>query len=360
MDGDEIDVVATGEDTATGRYSVAVPRAGWYPACRSTALGRPHAFTFMDTPLVAYRDDNGNPHVLLDRCPHRNAPLSAGRVHGDGTLECGYHGWRFDGGGALTAVPGLPGAIPNRCVPSHATFERDGFVWFWGQPDAPPVGGPIALPDMGDRNPGEVVFAWDLECTMHAALENSLDVPHTAFLHGGIFRGAGRTNEITATRRPIAGGAEVQFDGEPVGLGRIKPPGDATFQHWDRFLLPCVAQIEYRVPRRDGGDWLRIVNTIAHLPLAPMRTRAWFVVRFSTPLPARVAAPIVLARGKGILKQDARMLALQTEQALKFGGERYASTELDLLGPTIWRLLRAAERGEPTDAVPERSVTFRA
>ena len=47
-------------------------------------------------------------------------------------------------------------------------------------------------------------------------------------------------------------------------------------------------------------------------------------------------------RGRGILGQDADMLARQAETTRRFGGERYTSTELDLMGNGIWRLLRQA------------------
>src|SRR3954454_2607039 len=96
--------------------------------------------------------------------------------------------------------------------------------------------------------------------------------------------------------------------------------------------------------------------------MAPFRTRAWFVVRFSTPGPASLVRPIVLARGRGILRQDAQMLARQAETVRRFGGERYTSTELDLLGNGIWRLLRQAERSdgdEPAPVEPPRTVTFK-
>ena len=50
-----------------------------------------------------------------DRCPHRLAPLSAGRVEG-GRLRCPYHGWEFDRHGRCTLIPSNgPGApIPAR------------------------------------------------------------------------------------------------------------------------------------------------------------------------------------------------------------------------------------------------------
>jgi phenylpropionate dioxygenase-like ring-hydroxylating dioxygenase large terminal subunit len=350
------------------RISVAFPTAAWYPACQSSDLGnKPLAISLMERPVVVYRDASGTARALEDRCPHRNLALSLGRVHGDGTLECGYHGWRFAGDGRCTAVPGLcdgAGAdVAPRTVPSHATHEQDGFVWVWATADSQPDGAPLVLPPMHGMGAGEVVFPIDLECTLHAALENSLDVPHTAFLHHGIFRNGDQAqNEITAVRRDIPGGVEVQFLGEPVGFSgiRLGRARDLTFDHWDRFLLPSTAQIEYRV-----GSWLRIVNTILHLPMAPTLTRAWFVVRWSTPVPAPALRPIFSVRGRKILAQDARVLAEQAATIRRFGGERYTSTELDLLGPAIWRLLRQAEKGETPRGgddpdVRERTVTLRA
>jgi len=353
----------------TGPYSVAFPRCWWYPVARSSELRRrPLAVSLMDTPLAVFRGAGGEPAVLLDRCAHRNYPLSLGRVTDDGVLECGYHGWAYDGGGQCVRVPGLAdGGAPlahTRHVQSHAAVEQDGIVWAWGVPDAEPAGRPFALPIVEGPGAGEVVLRWDLECTLHAALENALDVPHTAFLHRGIFRG-GNPRPITAVRRPVEDGVEVQYLGEPVGMGPIRLRDDAgrTFDHWDRFFLPSIAQIEYAV---DG--WFRIVNTIVHLPLSPFRTRAWFVVRFQSRLPAAVVRPVVLQRGKQILRQDARALARQTERIRGLGGERYASTDLDLLGNAIWHLLRHAERAERPESgdvasevtVSERTVVFEA
>jgi phenylpropionate dioxygenase-like ring-hydroxylating dioxygenase large terminal subunit len=316
----------------------------------------------MDTPVVLFRDGDGKARALVDRCPHRNAPLSLGRVNADGNLECGYHGWRFDGAGECAAVPGLLTGEANasaRTAEHFATHESDGFVWIWGEANADPGGQrPFELPAL-EPNMVEVVFDYDLDCTMHAAIENALDVPHTAFLHRGIFRGGSKapTKPITAERHDLEGGVEVQYLGEPVGMGPIQlgKKTNLTFDHWDRFFLPSVAQVEYRV---DG--WLRITNSILHLPMSAFRTRAWFVVRFWTKAPPSVVKPIVLARGKQILKQDAFMLKAQTENTKQFGGERYTSTDLDLLGNAIWRLLRLAEKGEVVDVdLPPRQVSFR-
>ena len=47
-----------------------------------------------------------------------------------------------------------------------------------------------------------------------------------------------------------------------------------------------------------------------------------------------------------IFAQDERILRHQSETIRRFGGEHFASTELDVLGQHILRLLRRAGRGE--------------
>jgi phenylpropionate dioxygenase-like ring-hydroxylating dioxygenase large terminal subunit len=336
--------------------SVAVPRPAWYPAATSTELGRrkPVSLALMDSPLVAFRDRAGRAGVLADRCPHRNAPLSLGRVSDEG-LQCPYHGWCFAPGGECTSIPGIAVDVSaRRGVPSHATVERDGIVWFWSEPDEAPVGQPYALPDLGPRS-RQVSFHLDIEATMHATIENTLDVPHTAFLHRGLLRGAA-PSEIRAVRRAIPGGVEVQYFGEPFGIGFIRPPSDTELEHFDRFLLPCIAQVEYR-----AGPWLQIVNTVVHLPMSATRTRTWFVLRAaSEKLPSRLVETVIRLQGPHVAKQDARMLAAQTGNVQRFGGESYSSTEMDLFGTAVWRLLRAAEKGETPPEIAPREIVFRA
>ena len=58
----------------------------------------------------------------------------------------------------------------------------------------------------------------------------------------------------------------------------------------------------------------RLVNTIVHLPLSAQRTRAWFIVQYWSRLPAALVRPIVHVRGRQILRQDGRALALRTER----------------------------------------------
>jgi hypothetical protein len=58
------------------------------------------------------------------------------------------------------------------------------------------------------------------------------------------------------------------------------------------------------------------------------------------------------------LRQDGVILGLQSAAIRRFAGEHFTSTEIDVLGPHIWKLLAAAQTGERTAAF-EHHVTMR-
>lgn len=330
--------------------SLEVPRIldDWYVLARSTELARaPIARELYGRPIVLFRDGSGRAAALVDRCPHRNVPLSAGRVE-RGELECPYHGWRFTGDGHCAAVPGLAGEADHRSrrCGSYAVTERDGFVWVWATEGASPMREPFALPLVHDHSYATVHQTLDLAGTVHAVAENALDVPHTAYLHRGLFRGTGTTNEIEVRVRRYHDHVEAEYIGEPRPeglLGRVLAPRGGVVEHFDRFFLPSIAQVEYRLGES------HVQATIALTPQDDRRTRMHGLVSFRLPfLPPRLAQPIgqlLRPLALAVLKQDARVLAKQDATIARHGETRFASTELDVLGPSILKLMRQAERG---------------
>ena len=346
--------------------SVARVLDDWYVVARSADVSRrPVSRTLLGIPLVLFRGDGGV-SALLDRCPHRNAPLSRGRVTG-GRLECGYHGWQFDTGGRCRHVPGLcseaHGKGKGRHVEAFPTTESNGFVWVYPTAGAKPTRPPYRFPHIDDRRYTTVRQIIDVEGTVHATAENALDVPHTHFLHRGLFRNEGARHTIDVVVRRWHDRVEAQYIGEPrpEGLiGRLLAPGGGIVEHFDRFLLPSIAQVEYRL-----GDDAHLVATTALTPITDWRTRMFGVVTFRLRrLPPKVGAlagRLLKPLGLAILRQDAAMLRAQTATIRRFGGERYVSTELDVLGPAILRLLRQAERGRaaPTNEPTEKRLQMR-
>ena len=77
----------------------------WYVAAlgRELKAERPIQRIVYDFPLALFRDENGHPVAVLDRCLHRGAQLSEGRIErnerGHHCLVCPYHGWTYNGDG---------------------------------------------------------------------------------------------------------------------------------------------------------------------------------------------------------------------------------------------------------------------
>jgi len=324
-------------------------RQAWYVLCTSLELpagGRPLKRRLYGAPIVLFRGADGQPGALLDRCPHRDVPLSQGFVKG-AHLQCAYHGWEFDCAGHCQRIPSLLGEIdkPARRATAYVLREQQGFVWAWGDPETEPVGEPFRFA-YAERDDYLVVHNQvRAQASLHAVAENALDVPHTAFLHGGLFRNdKAERNRIHCVLTRGADQVECEYQGEPRPEGlvaRLLSPSGGIVTHFDRFTLPCIVEVEYAL-----GTENHIVNAAALTPADDYETVLYAVVAVKTRLPAWLVRPVVQPLALRIFRQDATILELQTASIEHFGQARYVSTEVDLLGPQILKLLTRAASGE--------------
>ncbi|MDX0001592.1 Rieske 2Fe-2S domain-containing protein [Sinorhizobium meliloti] len=146
------------------------------PLCLVSKIGRqPVAASVAGEDFVVFRGDEGRIGVLIDRCPHRGMRLSRGRVTG-GTLECPYHGWRFDVNGCGQS-PANPGITPRaRAV---EVTEAGGVVWIRRpRPDSTP------LPSL-DMSGFQLIHRafCDIDAPMLAVLDNFTEIEHTGTGH---------------------------------------------------------------------------------------------------------------------------------------------------------------------------------
>jgi phenylpropionate dioxygenase-like ring-hydroxylating dioxygenase large terminal subunit len=334
----------------TGNSSAARILDDWYVACTSEELdaaktkATPLATMLYGMPLVLFRAGS-EVSALLDRCPHRNVPLSDGVVEGD-RLRCGYHGWVFDGRGSCREIPTLRGDPSGKArnVPRFAAREQDGLVWVYATPDVEPVRDPYVFRFVRDPRYRSGTEVFEVEGTIHAVAENALDVPHTAFLHSGLFRKSGAGNQIEVVVRRWQDRAEAEYIGEPRPpgvVGKLLAPQGGVVEHFDRFVLPSITEVEYKL-----GDRSHICTISALTPITETRTRLTAIISFRLPVPAGLVTPVLGPLARAIFKQDARVLERQRASIDRFGGEAFASSEVDTLGPQILRLLRNAERGD--------------
>jgi len=143
---------------------------------------RPMAMTIANERLVLFRDENGKPAALIDRCPHRGVALSLGCVSG-GEIQCPFHGWRFAGDGANKLTPWNPDAKrENLSAIALPAREIGGLLWIYTAPGAPPL---EPEPSASLFLPGVSVSGRSVLWGVHwsRVMENMLDSPHAAFVH---------------------------------------------------------------------------------------------------------------------------------------------------------------------------------
>jgi phenylpropionate dioxygenase-like ring-hydroxylating dioxygenase large terminal subunit len=161
-------------------------RRFWYPVIPECLLkSGPKPFTLLGRELVLWVGADGKAVAMDDRCPHRHARLSKGWIL-DGQLQCGYHGWTFDGEGRCTRIPQKDDDDPaGISVPRYRTAQRYGYVWVTLEE-------PLAeLPEVEeDADPGfrriyEFYEPW--KCSGLRLMENSFDNAHFSFVHRNTF-----------------------------------------------------------------------------------------------------------------------------------------------------------------------------
>ena len=165
----------------------------WHPIAYRAEIGKsPLAVRLMGRPIVLFETAEGVA-VLEDRGPHRNAPLSAGRIVA-GQIECPYHGWRFDRAGQCRHVAGSnePARAGAIALPAK---ECAGIIWTCLAPAAAPF---QQLPAQIDDAEFDS-FWWRLPASRGAigdAIENLLDPIHAYFLHPGLVRRSTRASPV--------------------------------------------------------------------------------------------------------------------------------------------------------------------
>jgi len=160
----------------------------WYVAGWSHDIGHaPVQRMLLGEPVVLYRRKDGAPVALEDRCAHRLAPLSMGRIEGD-AIRCLYHGFLFGAEGQCQEIPGQDMVPPRTCVRAYPVCEKNDWVWVWmGDPDrADPS---RIAPSKALDDPAWILKTGQLDYDANYQLinDNLLDLTHLTYVHAASF-----------------------------------------------------------------------------------------------------------------------------------------------------------------------------
>ena len=330
-------------------------RAAWHPVARADEVTEePRRVVVLGEALVVVRLA-GEPVVLLDRCPHRNARFSDGAVV-DGDLQCPYHGWRFDGAGRCTLIPALgPGAAAATLVQAAPPAVRvdSGLVMV---ALAPPRQDPLPVPEWGA--PG-ITPAWLPALTVRVGagqfIDNFLDFAHFPFVHDGTF-GAGEDERIADYEvERVDGGLRVRY--EHV-INNHEDPRVATGEH--PLLQPRVMEYTYRPPfaarLRLEYPIAGVENTIVAWAVPETAdTTVLHQVLLRNDLDTAAAAQDAVDYELRVLAEDLRILEHLPDRDLPLHLPAQAHTRADRITVELRRLLRdLVESPSPDGQVPGR------
>ena len=224
----------------------------WWPVATLSSLenDKPNSITLLNKKLVLFRSSSSSSSssdgsdssdnienddiwtCLDDRCSHRFAPLSEGRLvpsteesEVDSTsstvegskassssctsckIQCAYHGWEFDGKGSNTKIPQQQIAqrqkqkqsSSRQDVQSYPIRIKAGMIFIWSDPDSYDTIGkhieiPVSKSTQDAYNSKGNIFQRDLPYGYELLGENLLDLSHLPFSHhsvGGLDRSLG-------------------------------------------------------------------------------------------------------------------------------------------------------------------------
>jgi phenylpropionate dioxygenase-like ring-hydroxylating dioxygenase large terminal subunit len=210
----------------------------WYVAGWNHELegNRTLARTIVDHPLVFYRAGDEAVVCLMDRCPHRFAPLSMGRIEGD-TLRCGYHGMRFGPDGLCRENPhgGVSKALRVRAFP---VIERHRLLWVWtGEPDLADIAHIPELPFIDRAPEASFISGYVPTAANHLLMvDNILDLTHADYLHPDSLGGGSMTRSTASIEPMPCDSLRVTWianDESPLPIMRMNfPEPDVRIDMW--------------------------------------------------------------------------------------------------------------------------------
>ena len=205
----------------------------WYQAGWSSEVeDKPLARTFLDTPVVLFRSETGIA-AMHDRCPHRFAPLSNGRVEGN-AIACGYHGLAFDRQGRCVRNPHGP-VVSAMHIRSFPVVERYCAIWIWmGEAER---ADPASIPDLSfiDATPdtARLMFYMPTAANYRLMTDNIMDLSHADYLHAASLGGV--ITDATTRVFERNGGIVADWTNPGCtapGLFQMKVPSPAKADYW--------------------------------------------------------------------------------------------------------------------------------
>ena len=234
----------------------------WYMAAWDHELidGKLLARTILEEPLLLYKGDSGRAVVLDNRCCHRGAKLSNGRLEGD-CVRCMYHGLKFDASGRCVQIPGQDNIPAKLGVRSYPVVERQHLIWVWmGAAEKADPALIVDIPYLDDPAWRGIPDYLHYRADYRLIVDNLSDFSHLAFVHthtlGGSEEYAFKTKPVVVER--LEDGFRVErwaMNGKPPPFHRKVVREDAPLDRRNigRMHVPGIFFLETLLSPAGGG-----------------------------------------------------------------------------------------------------------
>ncbi|MCX7122542.1 MAG: aromatic ring-hydroxylating dioxygenase subunit alpha [Gammaproteobacteria bacterium] len=264
--------------------------SGWYAILPSHILkNKPMPLKRFGIDLVLWRQNNHQLSIFLDRCPHRGAKLSLGKVHDD-HIQCPFHGFRFDSQGQCAFAPEFNKPIPGlqaRCFEAKEAFDM---IWiYWGE-GAPQPFEYQALSDIHTqfKTYSTIQKIWHSHMTY--CIENQLDYTHLRFVHKSTI---GRGFKMPENPKVVTGDQKISiyFNNQDVPA--------TTFLFTNAWILNISQKMKL---------------VLYFCPIDATQTQLYLYSYrqfLSQPIIKKIVDPLINLSNRIILKQDQHVVASQ-------------------------------------------------
>ena len=302
-------------------------RNAWYVAAWDHEIGRDlRRRIILDEPVLLYRTTNGKPVALEDRCCHRQAPLSMGRLAGD-VVTCPYHGLQYDTTGRCIKVPSQEKIPANAKVKSYPVVEKNHWIWIWT--GDPAKADPALIEDFHWMDDPAWRFGGSylhVEGNYLLVVENLLDTTHLPFLHPNTlgtdsfarseFEVKREGDRITVSRYlmdDLPAPFHKQMGGFPDGMKvdrwQVTHYGPPCFVKLDVGSAPVGSAVR----QGERGKGVNMWNLNAITPETEKSAHYFFAQAYNFKLEERWVSDMLRTQVHGIFLEDMAMIRAQQQ-----------------------------------------------
>ncbi|HSG02902.1 MAG TPA: aromatic ring-hydroxylating dioxygenase subunit alpha [Marinobacterium sp.] len=327
----------------------------WYVAAMSDEIAdKPLGRTICNSPLVFWRNPQGEVKAVEDFCPHRGAALSLGFVE-EGELVCGYHGLRMGEDGNTKSMPKQrTDRFP--CVKRSAVIERYGFIWIWaGDADA---ADPALMPQFEWGESDDWTYGgglYHIECDYRLMIDNLMDLTHETYVHSSsigqkeIDEAPVRTRmngDQVVTERYMSAIKAPPFWQMAMGFQGLDPEADVDRWQICRFNAPSHIMIDVGVALAGNGGFEAPAEVRAGSVVVDFLTPEtdgtmwyfWGMARNFQPQDDELTQKIREGQG-GIFAEDLEVLEAQQRNLARYPERQLLKLDIDAGGVAARRMI---------------------